>query len=109
MKLKLTPILFILFNLLFIPVINAHETGEIRGRIVSDIGTAMNDVNITVVGTDKGTFSNANGRYSLTDVPAGDFVLKVSAVGYQTTTKRVKVQASNALRTNRNCYKRRWF
>lgn len=94
MKLKLTPILFILFNLLFIPVINAHETGEIRGRIVSDIGTAMNDVNITVVGTDKGTFSNANGRYSLTDVPAGDFVLKVSAVGYQTTTKRVKVQAS---------------
>lgn len=93
-KKKFTPILFFLFNLIFISAINAHETGEIKGRVVSDIGTAMNDVNITVQGTDKGTNSNINGRYSLTDVPAGYFILKVSAVGYQTTTKRVKVQAS---------------
>ena len=94
MKLKLTPLLFLLFSLIYISTINAHETGEIKGRVVSDVGTAMNDVNITVVGTDKGTYSNINGRYSLTDVPAGDFVLKVSAIGYETTTKRVKVQAS---------------
>ena len=94
MKKKFTPILFFLFSLISISTIRAHETGEIKGQIVSDIGTAMNDVNITVVGTDKGTHSNNNGRYSITDVPAGDFILKVSAIGYDTTTKKVKVQAS---------------
>ncbi len=94
MKLKFTPILFLLFNLIFISRINAHETGEVKGQVISDIGTVMNDVNITVVGTDKGTYTNANGRYSLTDVPAGEFILKVSAIGYDTASKKIKVQAS---------------
>ncbi|NLC49108.1 MAG: TonB-dependent receptor, partial [Bacteroidales bacterium] len=31
------------------------------------------------------------------DVPAGDFVLEASAMGYDTTTKRIKVQASKSI------------
>ena len=97
MNTKFSSILFFLFSLIFISGIEAHETGEIKGRVVSDIGTVMNDVNISVVGTDKGTYSNSNGYYSIIDVPAGDFVLEASAMGYDTTTKRIKVQASKSI------------
>ncbi len=97
MNTKFSSILFFLFSLIFISGIEAHETGEIKGRVVSDIGTVMNDVNISVVGTDKGTYSNSNGYYSITDVPAGEFVLEASAIGYDTTTKRIKVQASKSI------------
>ncbi len=97
MNTKFSSILFFLFSLIFISGIEAHETGEIKGRVVSDIGTVMNDVNISVVGTDKGTYSNSNGYYSITDVPAGEFVLEASAMGYDTTTKRIKVQASKSI------------
>ena len=97
MNTKFSSILFFLFSLIFISGIEAHETGEIKGRVVSDIGTVMNDVNISVVGTDKGTYSNSNGYYSITDVHAGEFVLEASAMGYDTTTKRIKVQASKTI------------
>ena len=97
MNTKFSSILFFLFCLISISGIHAHETGEIKGRVVSDIGTVMNDVNISVVGTDKGTYSNSNGYYSITDVHAGEFVLEASAMGYDTTTKRIKVQASKTI------------
>lgn len=103
-KTKFTPILFFLFNLICIFGMNAHETGEIKGQIVSGVGTAINDVNITVVGTDKGTHSNQNGRYSITDVPVGEFTIQVSAMGYDTATKRVKVEAQKTTVANITLY-----
>ena len=55
-------------------------------------GEMLPYVNVTVAGTTIGTTTDATGHYILNDVPEDEeFTIEVSAVGYTTVTKVVKV------------------
>ena len=56
---KLKSILFLLFSFICFSGI-AQGTGEITERIVSEKGTVLDNVNISILGTNKGTYSNEN-------------------------------------------------
>ncbi|MBN1560942.1 carboxypeptidase-like regulatory domain-containing protein, partial [candidate division KSB1 bacterium] len=68
--------------------------GNITGKI-TEAGT--NDVlpgaNVTVQGTRIGAASGTNGIYSISNLPAGNYTLVVSFMGYKPQTKEVTVQA----------------
>jgi iron complex outermembrane receptor protein len=71
----------------------AQPTGTISGQVVdAETGDPMRGVNLLVVGSERGTATNAEGRYTLA-LPAGSYTLRASFVGYTATSRSVTVQA----------------
>jgi len=67
------------------------NTGSVKG-IVRDNSGPVPGVNIYIDGTLLGTITDAEGRFILNNVPAGDHKLVVSCVGFARLTKDVKVE-----------------
>jgi TonB-linked SusC/RagA family outer membrane protein len=73
------------------------RAGTITGRITAeDTGQPLTGVSVSVVGTQLGAVSNAEGRYAIAGVAAGTYELVVSLLGYaQESVERVVVQAGS--------------
>ena len=67
---------------------NEAEDGEINGRITNDRGEPLVGANITNKRTGKGTFADANGKFTINHTNKDD-VLTITYVGYQAKTLRV--------------------
>ena len=71
----------------------AAQVGTVRGTVVdAEAGTPISGANILVVGTQRGTATNADGQYELA-LPAGAYTLRASFVGYNAVNRSVTVQA----------------
>ena len=66
----------------------AQQKGTIRGK-VTDVVTKefLPGVNIILVGTVKGTASDTEGEFIIENVDVGNYQLKASAIGYQSSVK----------------------
>jgi len=61
-------------------------TGVINGTVSdADSGVALTGANVSVEGTELATVSDARGRFVITNVPPGNYTLKVSLIGYRDT------------------------
>lgn len=95
---KIYSLLLIIFSfLLFANNLSAQTTGKIAGRVVDDNGEPLIGANITIVGTTRGTAADFEGYYSIINVRAGTYTLKISYVGYQ--SKIIENVEVNADRT----------
>jgi iron complex outermembrane receptor protein len=75
------------------PMALAQSTGTVSGQVIdAETGDPMSGVNVLVVGTQRGTTTNANGRYELA-LPTGSYTLRASFVGYTAANRPVTVQA----------------
>jgi outer membrane receptor protein involved in Fe transport len=64
-----------------------QRSGRIVGRIVDAAsGVGLTDVGVQVVGTTIGTQSGVDGRFTLTNVPAGTVTLQARRIGYAAKT-----------------------
>lgn len=72
------------------------QPGKISGSVKSTkTGAPVAGVAVMVVGTTTGGFTDLNGLYSINEVPAGTYSIKVSAIGYvQKTIPSVQVKAA---------------
>jgi TonB-linked SusC/RagA family outer membrane protein len=86
---KLVPSLFLLFIALHTIAQNRTVTGTVTAR---EDGLPVPGVTVRLKGTNTGTQTDANGRYSI-DVPATAATLEFSSIGY--VTKEVEVGAVN--------------
>ncbi|MDX1429849.1 MAG: carboxypeptidase-like regulatory domain-containing protein, partial [Rhodothermales bacterium] len=70
----------------------AQNRGTIQGT-VTDAGTgeALPGANVGIVGSLVGTTTDLDGRYSFEVVPSGTYTVRVSFVGYTTTSREVTV------------------
>ncbi len=71
----------------------------VSGTVSDTTGTGILDATISVKNLNRGTSTNADGFYSLSS-PAGDFVLIISHVEYQTTTRSIHLKAGDTLIIN---------
>ena len=72
--------------------------GEIVGTIVdAQNSQPLAGVQIELVGENRGTLSGADGRYSLSGVPAGPQQLRIQRLGYATMTRSVTVTAGETV------------
>lgn len=79
---KATLLIFLLaFNFSFY---SQTLSKEITGTVTSYLGNPLNDVNITIKGTTKGTKTDENGEYNL-NAKVGDLI-EFSFIGYKTVT-----------------------
>lgn len=92
----------VLFALLLVATLSldasAQNWGRVEGRVVESVTEApIVGANIVVAGTDFGTATESDGRYLLR-LPAGTYVLRISAVGYTSSTDTVNVSAGRTSR-----------
>jgi iron complex outermembrane receptor protein len=74
--------------------VRAQNTGTLTGRVVdAETGEALPGANVQVIGTQRGSATNDDGRFSLR-VPTGQLTVQVSFVGYQSLQREVDIRAA---------------
>jgi len=76
---------------------DVEDAGQVIGAIVdAQDGRPLSGVQIQVVGTTVGTLSDAEGRFTLANVPEGRQQLRLQRLGYATVTRNVEVVSGEA-------------
>ncbi|SVC66658.1 uncharacterized protein METZ01_LOCUS319512, partial [marine metagenome] len=88
---------YLIFILLFSSWIFA-QTGSIRGTITDqEGGDPLIGANIIIDGTNMGAATDVEGSYQITNVPAGEHVLKVTYIGYEEQQKPISIEPEQEL------------
>ncbi len=76
------------------PLLAAAQTGSISGRVFDETGNRfIQGVFVTLPELDRQAITDLEGRYSFRDVPAGNYTLNASYIGYTPRSQQVSVAA----------------
>ncbi|WP_299153670.1 TonB-dependent receptor [uncultured Christiangramia sp.] len=76
----------------------AQNSGNIMGKITNSKGEAISAANVEVQGTGIGTETDLKGSYLIESVPEGNYLLRVSYVGYE--PKEIAITVKPGAMTN---------
>ena len=80
----------------------AQETGVLEGRIVGDDGEALANANLELksaaLSQPRGTASEVDGSYRVTGLPAGEYQVTITFIGYETQVATVVVRPGQTAR-----------
>jgi hypothetical protein len=76
-----------------------QETGVVAGVVFGEAGTPLRGAAVAVAGTKRGDRTDAEGRFTITAVPAGRRLVRATSDGYREATRRVEVAAGDTART----------
>ena len=90
----------ILFFMVAMFAVMAMEAAVVKGKIVDAGGSALDFVNVKLTSkTDNasvyGAISDENGQFAVEGVPAGEYELDITFVGYQTIKRSVAIKSLN--------------
>ncbi len=89
---------FLLFPFLTISV---FCSGNLQGTITDSLtNSSLIGANVYLVGTSLGSASDIEGNYRINSIPAGNYELKVSYIGYQSKIIKIKIQDNKTLLLN---------
>jgi outer membrane cobalamin receptor len=71
----------------------AQDTGTITGTVVDQNGEPLPGAQIVVVGTMKGSTTDAGGQYTIQNAPAGQIDVRAKFVGYKPQTQSIDLGA----------------
>ncbi|WP_029271578.1 TonB-dependent receptor [Flavobacterium sp. KJJ] len=101
MKYKFTiSFLSICFFLLASISISAQEKATLKGQITLNNNESPEGVSIILKGTRFGTITDQEGNYKIKNIKPGTYTLKVSAVGYTTSEKKITINEGQELTEN---------
>lgn len=80
-----------LFIFHFPMLLNAQDNGSVSG-IVQSGDKPIPSATVGIQALNKGTYTNSEGEFSLPDIPPGEYVLSVSAVGFRPLKKNITVE-----------------
>lgn len=68
---------------------------SVQGRVTdTDSGHALPGVNVAIVELSRGTTSDMQGAFHFDDVPAGEYHLTISCIGYQSAERHLSVRTA---------------
>ena len=70
-----------LVALLAVPLAAQGQAGRIAGTVSDSAKRPLDNASVSVVGTRYGAFSDASGRYTVNNVPAGTYTVRVQRIG----------------------------
>lgn len=76
---------------------NGKITGNIRDAATTD---PLPYTNIIIVGTSLGTAADEDGKYTIPNIPPGNYTLRVSYVGYKQEEMEIEVQDGKVIEYN---------
>ncbi len=91
------PLSLLLLTALLLAGPTAGQTGAIQGRVRAASGVPLPGVNVSVGATAFGAATDADGRYRIAGLPAGEHRLIVSAVGFRPDTLLVIVEPNRVV------------
>ncbi|MEY3386627.1 MAG: hypothetical protein RIR53_1438 [Bacteroidota bacterium] len=78
----------------------AGITGILAGKVTDKEGNPVAGAAIRVLGTTRGANSKLDGKFTVVNINAGSYDVRVTAVGYDTVTKRVTIVSDQTLTIN---------
>ncbi len=97
----LRKLLFAVFVALLYTGSAVAQTGTITGNVTdATSGETLPGANVLVVDLDKGTSTDANGNFEITEVPPGTHTVRVTYVGYNQADQTVSVEAGEIVEVN---------
>lgn len=75
----------------------AGGTGTVRGTVSSEEGEPAPFAEVSVVGTRLGTLTDESGHYAITDVPAGQRLIRARRLGFKPDSATVTVPAGGSV------------
>ncbi|MDB4889619.1 MAG: TonB-dependent outer membrane protein SusC/RagA, partial [Gemmatimonadetes bacterium] len=88
---------------LILPLVSAQAqqgTGVVSGTVTSDVGAPVPGAQLSIANLRIGTVTGDDGRYTLTRVPAGTYVLRVSRLGFRAGQQTISVTAGQTTTAN---------
>ena len=76
------------------------QTGTITGTVTSENGQTLSGAQVLVVGTSLGTRTGNDGRYTIVNVPAADYRVRVQFIGHRPMDQAVSVTAGGTVTSN---------
>jgi iron complex outermembrane receptor protein len=73
------------------------QTGAISGTVKSKAGEDLSGANVAITGTTMGASTDANGNYTIANIPAGAYRIRVSFIGYEEVSQSVRVAAGQTV------------
>ncbi len=74
------------------------EKSEIVGKVTdANSGEGLIGTNVIIQGTTMGAATGTDGKYKISNVPAGSYTLVASFIGYKKVTKQVEVASGQSL------------
>lgn len=85
---------FLFFFLLFAiccssTVYSQNEVFTLKGKIIDENGNGITDANVTLMPSGKGTVTDANGNYQVSEIPKGIYELNVSHILYNRFSEKI--------------------
>lgn len=77
-----------------------QNTATVKGKVKGTDGVAIPYASVVLEGTNKGVATNDNGAFSLTGIKPGQYILKISSVGFITIRQNVDLKADDLLTLN---------
>ncbi|MGZ5245068.1 MAG: TonB-dependent receptor, partial [Bacteroidia bacterium] len=91
------------FCLLLLSIVAQAQFGEIKGTVFDkEKGEPIIFNTVVLQGTGRGAVTDVNGIYSITRIPAGQYTILCTAIGYDTARIQIKVEPNT--KVNQNIY-----
>ena len=78
---------------IFYGQVYAQNNASIKGSVVSGFNDGLEGVNVVLKGTKIGTATDEKGQFVLKNLKSGDYILEISALGFEKITKSITLQA----------------
>jgi TonB-dependent starch-binding outer membrane protein SusC len=98
---RLLPVLLLALALVGVdaaPAWAQQAGGTVAGRVLNQTGQPISNAQVLVVGTNRGTITDARGVFQIVNVPAGPQQLRISSIGFRSVTETVQVAAGETAR-----------
>ena len=85
--------------LLTISAASGQDGNSLSGTVTDDQQRAIGHASVRLLNTNFGSITDADGSFTIGGLPAGRFILQISAIGYATQTADVTIGGEQALFT----------
>lgn len=83
---------FIILCMLLFGINHANAQGVLRGKVIDDQKLSLPGANVVLQGTNKGSVTDQLGDFTVLGIPAGQYKVVVSYLGYTTEEKEISIQ-----------------
>ena len=97
----LRKILYIATVCLFTSAAAFAQTGTLSGTVTdAESGETLPGANVLIVELQRGASTDTNGEFTVENIPAGEYNIRISFVGYQNFTRTVQINAGQTTEIN---------
>lgn len=79
---------------------HTYAQSTIQGQVVDVLGLPLPNVNLRLIPSEQGTATASNGQYQIEHIAPGSYVLRASAIGFETNERVIDIAPDTLLTIN---------